>query len=198
MSTNPDEQEYLAPLKAMVERATQVVANAALRDLGDDHLHDFHTGSARCTICKLTPEEAGVQSGGRVLGPAGAKDDGWRVGEDGTSLRGDRMLAAPDRVDEVRLTRMDVVVHPHGLVRRPGEDDASLATRLRRLCATPRYTLRPPVPPMGWTPPPGFKLGDDWRTSVPLAPTTLNQGDEFFFTIDQHGASQTRVMKKVN
>jgi hypothetical protein len=128
------------------------------------HLHDFHMGAARCSMCGLTAAEAGVQSGGRIVGPSAASDDGWRV----APAPSRRVLAdngAPARLlsgyadDRPMLTRTDVVAYLYGLRRRPGEDDASLATRVRRGAGNVRHA----VPPMEWSPPPGFRLGDDWQ-----------------------------------
>ena len=154
---------------------------------GAPHLHDFHTGNARCAVCKLTAAEAGVQGGGRVLGPRGAKDDGWRPESAGTSAMraldgpaGPRALAPVGglhgELEDVPLVRMDVVAHLYELVRRPGEDDASLATRIRR--ESVRLRTVHPVPPMAWQPPCGFRLGDDWRAPMRKPHETVIEPDE--------------------
>ncbi len=138
-----------------------------------EHLHDFGSGSrgARCMICKLTVAEAGVQSGGRVVGPRAGRDDGWRAPEPPTIARA---LQGPPIDEQPPLTRIDVVAQLHGIVRRPGEDEASLATRIRRLAGT----FRPAIPPLSWAPPPGFRLGiDRWQDAQPALPGRRAAGD---------------------
>ena len=128
-----------------------------------DHIHDFHTGTVkRCSVCGETMAEAALQSGGRLVGPAGATDDGWRAPEATTRALGGRIEPRPT-LETIALTRMDVVAHDWSLKRRPGEDDDSLAVRVRRACAGLGMVRRPAVPPMDWTPPPGYRLGDPWK-----------------------------------
>lgn len=143
----------------------------AQRTPAPEHLHDFGNGNARCSICRLTVAEAGVQSGGRVVGPRAGRDDGWRAPE---PPGGVRALQGPPIDEQPPLTRVDVVAHLHGIVRRPGEDEASLATRIRRMAGA----FRPAIPPLSWAPPPGFRLGvDRWQDAQPALPGRAAAGD---------------------
>jgi hypothetical protein len=77
-------------------------------------------------------------------------------------------------VDEQRINRMDVVADLWTLARRPGEDDASLGTRIRRQAnrespARVKF-IASMLPPAQWNPPPGFKLGADWRSASAILP----------------------------
>ena len=166
----------------------------ALTSPDEPHVHNFHTGSARCTLCKRTVAEAHVDSGGMIVGPKATTDDGWRAPTHAVGVTPLQAEQAP------ALTRMDVVAHAWGLVRRPGEDEHSLATRVRREAARHAGVVKTP-PPMGWAPPAGFRLGDDWRKAfreqVNAMPVRTLLDDGAVLETDMR-PTRDRPMKRVN
>jgi hypothetical protein len=159
--------------------ARALVGSEAAAELAESrrhpsHIHDFNTGrnpSSRCTICQVRLLDAGLQAGGKSVGPSQAVDDDYRAPTAYHAAVTGKVEPRPD-LDRVPLNRMDVVAYGWALMRRPGEDDDHLAVRIRRAAANKPY--RPTVPPMDWVPPKGYKLGDSWTVARGPNTVTIN------------------------